>query len=169
MGFALLILSGVAVLLVLTIFELKEQHEKQHERLETDLHFKLDDLKEEIIIALDDHLGEMSMSKQEKETQTFLNAPDLNLTFFEKLQKGEMVRLMSGEWHYPNDDCLVIAFDYKHDHIGDKDNFDYEVHGFNRVDSSNDEWTPVKYLANEKECNTWSKAGTIKKAVLSIS
>ncbi len=156
MGFALLILGGVGVLLVLTIFELREQHKRQHKRLETDLQFKLDDLKDEIITALEDRLEEMSMSNQEKETQAFLSATDLNLAFFEKLRKGEIVRLMSGEWHYPSDDCFIVAFDYKHDHIGDKDGFDYEVHGFERIDPSNDEWTPVKYLANEKECSTWS-------------
>lgn len=168
MGFAFLILGGVGVLLLLAIYELRESHERQHKRLETDLQFKLDDLKDEIMTSLEDRLEEMSMSDQEKETQVFLSAPDLNLAFFEKLRKGEIVRLMSGEWHYPSDDCYIVAFDYKHDHIGDKDGFDYEVHGFKRIDPSNDEWMPVKYLANEKECSTWSKAGTIKKAVPSI-
>lgn len=81
MGFAFLILCSVAVLLVLTIFELSQQHEGQHKRLETDLQFKLDELKEEIITALEDRLEEMSMSNQEKEAQAFLGAPDLNWAF----------------------------------------------------------------------------------------
>ena len=168
MGLAFWILCGVAVLLVLTIFELKEQHKRQHEELKVGLELQLESLKDKLLNALEDRLEEMSMSDQEKETQAFLSAPDLNLAFFEKLQKGEIVRLMSGEWHYPSDDCFIVAFDYKHDHIGDKDGFDYEVHGFERIDPSNDEWMPVKYLANEKECSTRSKAGTVKKAVPSI-
>lgn len=168
MGYAFLILGGVAVLLILTTIELRQQHERQHKSLETDLQFRLDDLKDEIMTELKDRLEEMSMSEQEKETQAFLSAPDLNLAFFEKLRKGQILRLMSGEWHYPSDDCFIFAFDYKHDHIGEKDGFDYEVHGFKRVDSSNDEWKPVKYLANEKECCTLDKAGNIKKAVPSI-
>jgi len=168
MGFAFLILGGVGLLLILTIFELREQHKRQHEELKVGLELQLESLKDEILNALEDHLEEMSMSDQEKKTQAFLIAPDLNLAFFEKLRKGEIVRLMSGEWHYPSDDCFIVAFDYKHDHIGDKDGFDYEVHGFEHIDPSNDEWTPVKYLANEKECSTWSKAGTIKKVVTSI-
>jgi len=168
MGFTFLILGGVAILLILTIFELKEQHKRQHEELKVSLELQLENLKEELLNALDDRLEEMNMSDQEKETEAFLSAPDLNLAFFEKMRKGDIVRLMSGEWHYPSDDCFIVAFDYKHDHIGDKDGSDYEVHGFERIDPSNDEWTPVKYLANEKECSTWSKAGTVKKALPSI-
>lgn len=168
MGSAFLILCGVAVLLILTIFELREQHKRQHEKLKADLELQLETLKDELLNTLEGRLGEMSMSDQEKEMQAFLSAPDLNLAFFEKLRKGEIVRLMSGEWHYPSDDCFIAAFDYKHDHIGDKNGFDYEVHGFEHIDPSSDEWVPVKYLANEKECSTWSKAGTIKKAVPSI-
>ena len=168
MGLAFWILCGVAVLLVLTIFGLREKHERQHKELKVDLELQLESLKVELLNALEVRSEEMSMSDQEKETQAFLNAPDLNLAFFEKLQKGEIVRLMSGEWHYPSDDCFIVAFDYKHDHIGDKDGFNYEVHGFELIYPLTDEWAPVKYLASEKKCSAWSKAGSIKKAAPSI-
>ena len=133
---------------------------------------ELNELKEELgrvkheLNELKDDLEDLSLTEHEKEHRTFDNAPNLNISFFEKLEKEHIVNLMSGSYYYPSEEIVISKFQYKHDHI-DKENkseHGWEVHGFERFLDSG-EWTPCTFLANENECMTSSCAGTIKKSI----
>ncbi len=122
------------------------------------------------ISALREKLEYENLTDLEKEQLIFEDAPNLPLSFFEELKKGQVVSLMSGSYYYPSTDLLVYRFQYKHDYI-DKENktkHGYEVHGFDKSsepDIVNDEWSERTLLAENDQCHTSSCAGTVKKAI----
>lgn len=113
-------------------------------------------------------IKDLSLTEHEKEHHAFDNAQNLNTSFFEKMEKGQIINLMSGSWYYPSEDIVIVRFQYKHDHINkeNKTEFGWEVHGFQKsLSFESDEWSPCSFLANDQECQTSSCAGTIKKAI----
>jgi hypothetical protein len=113
-------------------------------------------------------LADLSLTEDEKEHHAFDNAQNLNISFFERMEKGQKINLTSGSYHYPSEDIVIDRFQYKHDHINkeNKTEFGWKVHGFQKsLSFEGDEWTPCTFFANDKECQTSSCSGTIKKAI----
>jgi hypothetical protein len=106
------------------------------------------------------------MSKEEKQAERFHDAPDLNVEFFKKLEEGRVLSLMSGSYIYPEEDIFIDVFEYKHNCV-DQIGYKYEVIGFSRHGPF-EEWTPIKFDADEKECRTFTNEGTIKLKVPGI-
>jgi hypothetical protein len=158
---ALLISFFIILLFILQKIE-KNRNKDRNEIKE--LKEELDRVKNELNELKNDVEG-LSLSEYEKEHRAFDNVPNLNIFFFEKLEKGQILNLMSGSYYYPSEEIVISKFQYKHDHIDRENKTDHgwEVHGFKRF-SDSDEWTPCTFLANENECMTSSCSGTIKRS-----
>jgi len=141
----------------------KRERNRHKSEIET-LHEALESVNSELN-ELRDKIEYMSLPAHEKEELSFENAPDLPLPFFEKLEKDQILTLVSGSYYYPSDDIYITRFQYKHDYIDreNKTEHGYEIHGFQKL-FNNDEWAPCTFLSNENETSTLDCAGTIKKA-----
>ena len=160
------------LVIILFIYEIAMHNEIQREHnriiarfdgIEDDLDNFMNDFNE-----IRQHLEDLNLTEHEKEHLAFDNAQNLDLSFFEKMEKGQIVTLTSGSWYYPSENIVIDRFQYKHDHINkeSKTEFGWEVHGFEKsLSFETDEWTPCTFLANDKECQTSSCTGTIKKAI----
>ena len=155
----------VFVLIVIWFFwrQSLEIIRKKISKSEIELYEELKQVKSELN-ELRDKVECMSLSEDEKEKLAFENAPDLPLLFFEKLEKGQVISLMSGSYYYPSEDIYINKFQYKHDYIDqeNKTEYGYEIHGFENP--YDDEWFECTFRANEKECKTEDCAGTVKRA-----
>ncbi len=146
--------------------------EKDRKRDHREIVSQIQSLKDELSSLRNDlneigkDIEDMSLTEHEREHRAFDNAPNLNISFFEKMEKGQIKNLMSGSWYYPSEEIVINRFQYTHDHVDKENKTDHgwEVYGFERFLDS-DEWTPYTFLANENECMTSSCAGTIKKSI----
>lgn len=161
----------ILVLLIIFIIYLLSV-EKDRKRDHREIVSQIEGLKDELSSLRNDlneigkDIEDMSLTEDEREHRVFDNTPNLNISFFEKMEKGQIINLMSGFLYYPSEEILINRFQYKHDHV-DKENktdLGWEVYGFERFLDS-DEWTPCTFLANENECMTSSCTGTIKKSI----
>lgn len=158
-----LIISFIVILFI--FLQIIERNRSKDRNEIEELREELDRVKNELNELRDD-VEDLSLTEHEKEDRAFENAPNLNISFFEKIEKGQILNLMSGSYYYPSEEIAISKFQYKHDRI-DKDNktdHGWEVHGFERFLDS-DEWTPCIFLVNENECMTSSCAGTIKRSI----
>ena len=80
------------------------------------------------ILAITDNLNDIKnkiediennsqYTDEEKQELRFENSKNLNLEFFEKLEKGTVLRLISGSYYHPSDNLILAKFNYKHDHV----------------------------------------------------
>ena len=162
----------IVFVLIAILFFWHQSLERERKRSKSEieeLYEELERVKSELN-DLRDKVECMSLPEHEKEELAFENAPDLPLLFFEKLEKGQVVSLMSGTYYYPNDDIYITTFQYKHDYIDqeNKTEHGYEIHGFEKF-LNGDEWSACTFLANEKECNTWDCAGTVKRPLMRLT
>ena len=163
-------LTIILVLLIIFIIYLLSV-EKDRKRDHREIASKIESLTDKLSSLRNDLNGigkdieDLSLTEHEREHRAFDNAPNLNISFFEKMEKGQIINLMSGSLYYPSEEIVINKFQYKHDHVDKKNKTDHgwEVHGFERFLDSG-EWTPHTFLANENECMTSSCAGTIKKS-----
>lgn len=162
----------LVVLIILTIYLLSVERDRKRDHKE--IITQIDNLQNELnslrndLNEIKDDLESLSLTEHEKEHRAFDNAQNLNISFFEKMEKGQIINLMSGSWYYPSEDIVIDRFQYKHDHIKkeNKTEFGWEVHGFQKsLSFENDEWTPCTFLANDQECQTSSCSGIIKKTI----
>jgi len=163
----ILILVFVLLLYLLSVENDRKRNHKeivsQFEILQDELHSLKNDLNESR-----ENLEDLSLTEHDKEHRAFDNAQNLNISYFEKMEKGQIINLISGSYYYPSEDIIIDRFQYKHDHINkeNKTEFGWEVHGFQKsLSFEGDEWTPCTFLANDQECQTSSCSGTIKKAI----
>lgn len=166
---AKIIMTSVLLILffviLLIIFQKIDRNRNKDRNELNELKEELDRVKDELN-ELKNDIEDLSLSEHEKEHRAFDNVPDLNISFFENLEKGHILNLISSSYYYPSEEIVISKFQYKHDHI-DKENkseHGWEVHGFERFLDS-DEWTSCTFLANENECMTSSCSGTIKKSI----
>lgn len=77
------------------------------------------------------------------------------------MKAGEVIHLIEKSHFYPSEKACIERFDYKHDCIdGNSPEFGYEVHGFRRTSGA---WEPFEFLASDKESQTSTCSGTIKR------
>ena len=94
----------------------------------------------------------------------FKNARSINILFFEQLEKGQIVDLMSGTCHdYTAGEIEITQFRYKHEHIdrNKQTNGLFEIHGFKHYYDGG-EWGSIKFFSNEKECLASNLVGIVK-------
>lgn len=103
-------------------------------------------------------------SPEEMQEWAFQRGSDLTLTQLRAMKAGEIVHLIEKSYFYPSEKACIERFDYKHDHVddGNSSKFGYEVHGFRKL-SGADDWEPYQFLASDKESQTSSCSGTIKR------
>lgn len=163
----------LVLLIILTIYLLSVERDRKRDHKE--IVSQIESLQEELSSLRNDlneiredieDIEDMSLTKFEREHRVFDNAQNLNISFFEKMEKGQIINLMSGSYYYPSEEIVIDRFQYKYDHIKkeNKTEFGWEIHGFQKL-SNGDEWTPCTFLADEHECQTSSCSGTIKKAL----
>lgn len=162
----LIIVLFIAICL---LWYMSSREQANQSRLE-DLSSQLDATKSDIenlqkeLEDLKIEFEETNLTEDEKEARFFRSLPDLNASFFKSLQKGQVIDLISGSYHYPHDEIFISRFQYKHEHAK-KENENgsrYEVYGFRRL-SPDDEWSSYTMLANKDQCETWDCSGTVKK------
>jgi|TARA_B100001971_G_C18092570_1_gene484313 hypothetical protein len=94
----------------------------------------------------------------------FKKADSINILFFEQLEKGQIVDLMSGTCHdHPGAQIEITQFRYKYDHIdrNKQTNGLFEIHGFKHYYDGG-EWGSIKFFSNEKECLASNLIGIVK-------
>ncbi|MBI4458785.1 MAG: hypothetical protein HY648_01835 [Acidobacteria bacterium] len=114
---------------------------------------------EEIQNRLDD-----SVEPSDEDQHRFKCARAITLADARRWAHGDTMRLISKSYYYPTEGPSLADFEYRHDRVdtAEQNGFGFEVLGWRRF-SSTDEWTPYRFLANEKECTTSSCEGTIRK------
>jgi len=160
----------LVLLIILTIYLLSVERDRKRDHKE--IVSQIESLQEELSSVRNDlneireDIEDMSLTKFEREHRVFDNAQNLNISFYEKMEKGQIINLMSGSYYYPSEEIVIDRFQYKHDYIKkeNKTEFGWEIHGFQKL-FNRDEWTPCTFLADEHECQTSSCSGTIKKAI----
>ena len=77
---------------------------------------------------------------------------------------GDIFRLISRSYYYPDHEPVFDEFEYRHHHIevGNRTELGCEVHGFSR-DAIDPKWRPRRLLASEERCHTASCAGTVRR------
>ncbi|MBN1972677.1 MAG: hypothetical protein JW787_03505 [Sedimentisphaerales bacterium] len=164
----LTIILILLIILIIDLLSVESDRKRDHREIVTqieDLNNELNSIRNDLK-KIGKDVEEMSLTECERENRAFNNAPNLDISFFEKMEKDRIINLISGSWYYPSDEIFINRFQYKHDHV-DKENkteFGWEVYGFQRFLAC-DEWTPCTFFANEKECMTLSCEGTIKKSI----
>lgn len=105
-----------------------------------------------------------TLSKLEKECRAFEHARPLTLEMIRAFRPGDVFQLISQSWHYPSEKPEVDKFEYKHELLdeGKQSKPGYEVRGYRRFLSYGD-WDSFHFLASEKESQTWSCEGTIRR------
>jgi hypothetical protein len=105
-----------------------------------------------------------TLSKLEKECRAFERARPLTLEMIRTFKPGDVFQLISQSWHYPSEEPEVDKFEYKHELIdeGKQAKHGCEVNGYRRYLGYGD-WEPFHFLTSEKESQTWSCEGTIRK------
>jgi hypothetical protein len=105
-----------------------------------------------------------TLSKVEKECLAFEQARPLTLEMIRTFKPGDVFQLISKSYHYPSEEPEVDKFQYKHELVdeGKQPNHGYEVNGYRRFLACGD-WEPFHFLASEKESQTWSCEGTIRR------
>jgi hypothetical protein len=163
-------LTFAIVIIVLLIVVIINQKDNKNDIMK--INSQLDNFQAELssfrdeLQKISDDMENIILTEYDREHQTFENLPNLNISFFEKLPKGQIINLISGSYYYPSEEISLSRFQYKHDHI-DKNNkteFGWEIRGFEKF-YDDDEWSPCTFLADENECQTSSCSGTIKKVV----
>lgn len=103
-------------------------------------------------------------SREEMQEWAFQRGSDLTLAELRAMKAGEVVHLIEKSYFYPSEKACIERFEYKHDHVNEKNSskFGCEVHGFRRLSGAQD-WQPYQFLASDKESQTSSCAGTIKR------
>ncbi len=103
-------------------------------------------------------------SPEEMQEWAFQRGSELTLTQLRAMKAGEVVHLIEKSYFYPSEKACIERFDYKHDHVddGNSSKFGYEVHGLRRLPGAED-WEPYQFLASDKESQTSSCSGTIKR------
>ena len=166
----LTIILVLVIIQFLYLLSVEKDRKRDHRGIVTQIEVLQDEssgLKNDLNEIREDLEG-LSLTVHEKEHRAFDNAQNLNISYFEKMEKGQIINLMSGSYYYPSEDIVIDRFQYKHDHINkeSKSEFGWEVHGFQKsLSFDGDEWTPCTFLANDQECQTSSCSGTIKKAI----
>lgn len=164
----LTIILILVIILLLYMIIMERDRKRNHK----EIIIQIDSIQDELnglkngLNEIREDIENLSLTEHEEEHRTFDNAQNLNISFFEKMEKGQIINLMSGSLYYPSEDIVIDRFQYKHNHINkeNKTKFGWEVHGFKKsLSFEGDEWTPCAFLANDQECNTSSCSGTIKK------
>jgi hypothetical protein len=103
-------------------------------------------------------------TQEEKEHWAFERASTLTLSELRAMKPGEVLRLIERSWFYPSEKAAFDRFEYKHERVGEENSSEFgnEVHGFRRFSGAED-WEPYQFLASEKESQTSSCSGTIKR------
>lgn len=163
----------IILILIIILFLYLIKMERDRKRDHKEIIIQVDSLQDELnslkndLNEIREDLEDLSLTEHEKEHRAFENAQNLNISYFEKMEKGQIINFMSGSYYYPSEDIVIDRFQYKHDHINkeSKSEFGWEVHGFQKsLSFEGDEWTPCTFLANDQECQTSSCSGTIKRA-----
>ena len=105
-----------------------------------------------------------TLSKLQKECRAFELARPLTIEMIRTFKPGDVFQLISQSWHYPSEEPEVDKFEYKHELVdeGTQAKHGCEVNGYRRYLGYGD-WEPFHFLASEKESQTWSCEGTIRR------
>lgn len=158
----ILIFLFIYVVLFFIQKEFKNQRNKFEEKIK-ELSHEIDAVRGELN-EVRDVVEYQNLTESEKEEIAFENAKDISINFFEKLEKGQIVSLVSGSYYNPSENIYISKFVYKHDHIDreNKTRFGWEVHGYEKF-FEEDEWSSCTLLAHDTGCSTSSCSGTVKK------
>jgi hypothetical protein len=101
------------------------------------------------------------MTDEERERYCYENCLDLNVEFFNRLNKDQVISLVSGSYFYPSDEIFIERFKFRLLNVSNDDlDGKYKVSGL-RENYDND-WEPHEILCDYNECVTLDHSGDIK-------
>jgi len=106
----------IILILVIVLFLYVITMERDRKRAHKEINIQIDSIQDELngrkngLTEIREDLEDLSLTEHEKEHRAFDNAQNLNISFFEKMEKGQIINLMSGSWYYPSEDIVIDRF-----------------------------------------------------------